>query len=1290
MKLIENKNRTLATNNLQPKLMPDNFEIANFSKNFIPIFETYLEEFSESTINKGKKILAANNNTFEHEILGPDEGIDVTIPSESLKKTKYLVNIDFIDDDLDYLEDLDLIAICNCPAYNNYDECKHQAAAILWYMNKCLNRQTITTTAIISSNTFVNHNTTEGVFKIIGDSIFDIEKKIKALYPKNVITSKDLNSIQLVKEDDNNKNKIVCIVKDGSKRHETTIEYDGQFTIENTCSCSIGGNCFHVGVIAVYLQYKFNNWFRDRYLFIAEKQALANQYSVPIDADLINQCTFEFSKYPDRIISYTPKNIFNNLDNASSISKILNNNDVPTIQKITTPQNFGFIINLYKPPSYSLFNFKIIPVQLDANGLPKAMSGIIDIFENTHIIKTLPSALFATLANIMQQGLVKYAIKTGQFRTLYENSMQPFQYMIPEQLKIISNYIVQNIIDSWQQIAAQEFIFINADNTSNRINNYQQVQLSTQPYKLAFNLVNGLHFLELHNQIVLPNLPDDATKTIVAGFVLCNNILYPPATVQDYNLVAELKGMGQYFTKNLEAQVQAAIVNPLIKQYNFAKNGVAMPIVKIEATPVPRLVFSEADSHLLLTPQMVYDDIVMNVNNFTNERILDGNTIYELSRNELAEKDLDFDTIMLHDSFITQGNPESYSISFGNAKSEGWFLKAIDTLQQKNIEVYGTQNLKAFNINPNKAKWEMKASSGQDWFDINIEVSFGDEVASLSDVRKALMDGSNIVKLKDGTLGMLPQEWAKQYGLILKMGNVQANNVKLSKLHFTLIDSLYDQLDDATLQAELTMRKQKLLNIDKVKTKPVSKKINATLRDYQQTGLAWLQVLDEVSWGACLADDMGLGKTLQTIAFIQYVKEKYKKGTQLIICPTSLIYNWESELIKFAPHLTFIIHYGNSRTSIEDNYNNVDIVITTYGTLRSDIATFAKIDWQYVVLDESQAIKNPTALTTKAVQLLKAQNRIALSGTPLQNNTFDLYAQFQFLNPGLLGSAEIFKNTFANPIDKNNDADASKQLKQMLFPFILRRTKEQVATELPPKIESILWCEMDTKQRKVYDDYKNHYRDVLLKKIDEVGMAKAGIYVIEGLLRLRQICDSPQLVKNEKVTTTSSIKTQELLRELKENTGQNKVLVFSQFVEMLSLVKDALDTEGMSYCYLDGSTSAQHRKAAVHEFQTNDDKKIFLMSIKAGGVGLNLTQANYVYIIDPWWNPAVEQQAIDRTHRIGQKNQIFAYRMICKNTVEEKIIALQQKKKQVADDLITEDAGFVKKLTKTDVAFLFS
>ena len=349
-----------------------------------------------------------------------------------------------------------------------------------------------------------------------------------------------------------------------------------------------------------------------------------------------------------------------------------------------------------------------------------------------------------------------------------------------------------------------------------------------------------------------------------------------------------------------------------------------------------------------------------------------------------------------------------------------------------------------------------------------------------------------------------------------------------------------------------------------------------------------------------------------------------------------------------------------------------------------------KFNWHYVILDESQAIKNPEAQVTKAVQLLKAKNRLVLSGTPVQNNTFDLYAQFNFINPGILGSKEFYKTEFANPIDKNNDAEKSKALRQLIYPFLLRRTKEQVAKDLPDKTETILWCEMSKEQRGVYDDYKNYYRKMLMKKIAEDGMAKAGMYVLEGLLRLRQICDSPQLVKDKEVTTKKSIKIDELVRELEENTGNHKLLVFSQFTEMLSLIKDELNEKKIVFSYLDGSTPAAKRQEAVDKFQQDESIKVFLISLKAGGVGLNLTAADYVYIVDPWWNPAVEQQAIDRTHRIGQTKKIFAYKMICKNTVEEKIVQLQQRKKQIANDLVTEDAGFIKKLSKDDVEFLFS
>jgi non-specific serine/threonine protein kinase len=308
----------------------------------------------------------------------------------------------------------------------------------------------------------------------------------------------------------------------------------------------------------------------------------------------------------------------------------------------------------------------------------------------------------------------------------------------------------------------------------------------------------------------------------------------------------------------------------------------------------------------------------------------------------------------------------------------------------------------------------------------------------------------------------------------------------------------------------------------------------------------------------------------------------------------------------------------------------------------------------------------------------------------VQNNTYDLYSQFNFLNPGFLGNREFFKKEFANAIDKDSNVEVSQQLKKMVYPFMLRRTKQQVAKDLPDKTEIILWCEMGGEQRLVYEQFKNYYRTALLKKIEEVGMAKVGIYVLEGLLRLRQICDSPQLLKSKDVKSTKSVKIEELLREIQENSGDSKVLVFSQFTEMLALIKEAFDKEKIVYNYLDGSTPAAKRQSQVDDFQTNEKSKAFLISLKAGGVGLNLTAADYVYLVDPWWNPAVEQQAIDRTHRIGQTKKVFAYKMICKDSVEEKIIKLQEKKKNLSKELVSEENGFMKKLTKDDVEFLFT
>ncbi|HLL41853.1 MAG TPA: SNF2-related protein, partial [Segetibacter sp.] len=845
----------------------------------------------------------------------------------------------------------------------------------------------------------------------------------------------------------------------------------------------------------------------------------------------------------------------------------------------------------------------------------------------------------------------------------------------------------------WPYLCNNRHIYeLREGNFSNK--NIKPARLSADPVSLGFSIQEDERFITIWQQLIKNETVIDAKNVQIhaAGIFIIDDVFHLPSDVDDLDIVKQFKHGFIKIPLTNKLSVITNIIPALQKKYNVHLPP-SLKLKSIQVTPKPQVLLKEFNTqYLMLQPQFVYDELTVDYESNPRDilQTLPDQSWLVMLRDTAKEKAFFENLRLLHHLFARQKQNDFFYLPFDDVMKKNWFINTVRQLQENDIPVLGMQDLKKFRYNTNKPKWEMKAGNGIDWFDLSIEVSFGDQVVPLKEVRKALISKQNIVLLGDGTIGVLPEEWLQQYGLMLKIGDEQKDGkIRLSKLHYTLIDELHGQIDDEQVLKEINYKKQRLQNLDNVKTVKVSNQIHATLRPYQQSGFQWMQTLDELGWGGCLADDMGLGKTLQAITFLQYLKEKYAGSTHLVICPTSLVYNWESELKKFAPSLSYHIYYGSSRQFSNEHFEDYDIIITSYGIIRNDLEQLLQFQWHYVILDESQTIKNPDALTTKAVQLLKSKNRLILSGTPVQNNTYDLYSQFNFINPGLLGNREFYKD-FANGIDKYNDTEKAAQLRRIVYPFMLRRTKEQVATDLPDKTEMVLWCEMHKEQRVVYDDYKNHYRTTLLKKIEEVGMAKAGMYILEGLLRLRQICDSPQLVKSEDVTTNKSVKIDELMREIKENTGQHKLLVFSQFTEMLQLIKERMEQEVVQYAYLDGSTSAKNRKQAVDDFQNNADIKVFLISLKAGGVGLNLTAADYIYLVDPWWNPAVEQQAIDRTHRIGQKNKIFAYKMICKNTIEEKIIELQQRKKQIANELVTEDAGFIKKLSKDDIAFLFN
>jgi non-specific serine/threonine protein kinase len=524
------------------------------------------------------------------------------------------------------------------------------------------------------------------------------------------------------------------------------------------------------------------------------------------------------------------------------------------------------------------------------------------------------------------------------------------------------------------------------------------------------------------------------------------------------------------------------------------------------------------------------------------------------------------------------------------------------------------------------------------------------------------------------------------------MADTQGKKLRVSKFNFSVIDEMMDLISDQDIIKELDEKKKLLLNENPESHSDIAipEEINAVLRPYQVAGFQWLAYLEKVKWGGLLADDMGLGKTVQTLTFLQYYKTKNQGIHALVICPTSLLYNWENEIRKFAPQLTYLIHHGSSRTLKHTELSGYDIIISTYGTLRSDAELFAKNEVDYIVLDESQTIKNPNSKVAKAAQFIPARNRIALSGTPMQNNTFDLYSQMNFLNPGMLGNKEFFKEQFAKPVDKFQDQETKDHLRKLVYPFMLRRTKEQVADDLPDKTDITLYCEMGPQQRAIYEAYKNMYRSRILGSIEQQGIEKSQFAILQGLMKLRQICDSPAILRDEQKFDNHSAKLDELTRELEENTGEHKVLIFSQFLGMLALIREKLKQHQIPFQYFDGSYTAIQREQAINEFQNNQACRVFLISLKAGGMGLNLTAADYVYIVDPWWNPAVEQQAIDRTHRIGQTKNIFAYRMICKDTVEEKIMLLKEKKNSLVKDIISKDQHMIKQLTRDDVSYLFS
>ena len=586
-------------------------------------------------------------------------------------------------------------------------------------------------------------------------------------------------------------------------------------------------------------------------------------------------------------------------------------------------------------------------------------------------------------------------------------------------------------------------------------------------------------------------------------------------------------------------------------------------------------------------------------------------------------------------------------------------------------------NLKPVNI-------EISSQMVNDWFDLRVKVTIGEWQIPFSHFRKNILGGIREYNLPDGSIAILPETWFSRYKNIFEFGKSNDESIRIHKQHFSL-------LDDKLLGVNhiLTEKLGKLLIPDQISEIPLPAGLKCQMRLYQSEGLNWLAFLQSAGLGGCLADDMGLGKTIQTLALLQHNREIFRsttkdepgeqlslfgtektKLTSLIIVPASLIYNWENEIKRFVPGMTVCSHKGTQRKKTTRWFSDYDIILSSYHTVRQDIDIISSFNFHYIILDESQVIKNPGSAVYRTMTRLRSDFKLVLTGTPVENSLTDLWSQLNFVNPGLLGDLAFFRREFAKPIEKEGDDEKEFSLRKIIKPFILRRTKEMVAGDLPPMTEQTVYCDMTEEQFKVYDAEKSAVRNSILKSIETDGREKSAIVVLQGLMRLRQISNHPVMTFED--YSSGSGKFETVLQHIESVISEgHKILIFSSFVRHLNLYAESLSQKRIRYSMLTGAST--NREKIVNSFQDDPSNRIFLISLKAGGVGLNLTAADYVFILDPWWNPASEMQAMNRAHRIGQDKNVFIYRYITTNSIEEKIVRLQEKKSRLADAFISSN-----------------
>ncbi|MBS1644207.1 MAG: SNF2 helicase associated domain-containing protein [Bacteroidetes bacterium] len=1190
-----------------------------------------------------------------------------------------------------FMEEKAMNVRCQCP-YNLGEICKHEVAA-LFQLNDMA-------TAGFFENLKLEYDQTHTLVRMR-----QVTEEMVAVFtaPESFALAKVWAKKGLAKKIKIAQEKLSAELKDGDSTYSVMLRQNDDRYFDTSCTCEETSHplCRHKATLFLQvLKQRGPAFFRSLQNWDAQKDKLLQLYGYSLKDDLSGK--FEFSYHEGRptlkVLDSSIKKVERLEQEIATTAVLLKKEveqDTSPVKKVI--QRIGIVLNTHSPlfpeADWSLIigNVSDTPHELEK---PMRNLDLAQYIAPTDFA-TLDRDLLPEFRKLRPEEVIRQIRKDLPFGDLLDDPdqlrmeriasdwKQPiWEYLLPRYKRILTRH------------SKHAYCFLKTQESALEAEQLQVIEFSNSPVVPLVQLTQLEDSVQasLSWQIGNRSIPYTREYCINAALILDEHNLHCVDNIQYLNIIEQFLPEGVIDIPLV--QWPDLLKNQVLQWHKVINVSFSEELIAKSFAPKPsvQLFLSERDRNLVLQPVFTYGNTEIKLD-YHGEILL---PVYDkvqlIQRDEAAEATILKMLQNLHSDMKYSAADGCLLLPSEAVLDGSWFFRFVDEMREQQIQVLGFENLKRLRISTFKPKTEVRISSDIDWFDTTVDVSFGTQRVTIADIKKAIGNHQQFVPLGDGSVGLLPEEWLKKYGLLLKMGEHHQGKLRLKKIHFSVLDTLLESVDEEQILQDLQERKDTLAAIiDRdFSSLPPPAELKATLRPYQHAGFQWLAFLREARWGGILADDMGLGKTVQALAYLQQFASENTEAKFLVVCPTTLMFNWEAEIKKFTPNLSYTIHHGAKRTSDAKDFSAFQIVITTYGTMRSDISWLRNIRFDYAVLDESQAIKNPQSQVAKASLLLNAMNKLALSGTPVQNNTFDLYAQMNFLNPGLLGSREFFNNEFATPIDKFREEAATQQLKQLTYPFMLRRTKEQVAKDLPPKTESILYCEMGAEQRKIYDAYRNTYQDTLLGLIDERGLEKARFSILQGLTRLRQICDSPALLNEEVRLPNHSVKSEELIREILENVGSHKALVFSQFLGMLAIIRQQLEEANIPYVYFDGSSSAAAREVAIQEFQNNDSCRVFLISLKAGGIGLNLTAADYVYIVDPWWNPAVEQQAIDRTHRIGQTKNIFAYRLICKDTIEEKMLLLQERKLALAADLVVDDGAAMKRLTREDIQFLLS